>query len=162
MVHLRPASASDIDVLWRMLGYAADWRPDTPPGPVEQIRNDPAVARYLTGWPQPTDSGVVAESDSGQLLGAAWRRLFPARQPGFGFVSADIPEVSIAVVPEARSTGIGRALMVHLINEARAQGISHLSLSVEHGNRARDLYADLGFTVARQADGAMTMLLAID
>jgi ribosomal protein S18 acetylase RimI-like enzyme len=151
MVHLRPALATDIDVLWRMLGLAADWRPDAPPRAVDRIIKDPALARYLVGWPRPGDVGFMAEADDGQPLGAAWSRVFPAHQPGFGFVSADIPEVSIAVVPQARRTGIGRALMEHLIHQACARSVSHLSLSVEHDNPARELYGELGFTVAHDA-----------
>lgn len=51
------------------------------------------------------------------------------------------------VAPEARGTGLGRALMVALIEHARAEeGLTHLSLAVTVSNEAaRGLYRSLGF-----------------
>ena len=65
----------------------------------------PHVRRYLDGWGRPGDAAVVAVTADGQRLGAAWYRFFPAEEPGWGFVAADVPELSIGVVGEARGTG---------------------------------------------------------
>jgi putative acetyltransferase len=53
------------------------------------------------------------------------------------------------VKPTARGTGLGRALSLRLIEEARSAGYREIRLDV-HGEfiHARRLYADLGFTDA--------------
>jgi GNAT superfamily N-acetyltransferase len=139
-----------------MLAVAADWRSPTP-RPVREVLADPLLAHYVTGWPRPGDGGVVAEDDGGPL-GAAWWRTFPPDDPGFGFVRAEVPEVSVAVRAPARGRGVGRALLRRLIAEAERAALPGLSLSVEADNPARRLYLDLGFDVVAEA-GALTMLL---
>lgn len=159
MVTIRPASAADRAFLERMLAVAADWRPDAPVRPVDDVLADPALAHYVTGWPRHGDFGVIAEDGRGERLGAAWCRSFSAEDPGFGFVSPDVPELAMAVVAGARGAGVGRMLLVALVAEARRRGITQLSLSVELDNHARYLYANLGFVVAEEGDGAATMVL---
>jgi hypothetical protein len=88
-----------------MLGEAASrHRPPT----ADQVLADPRYAMYLAGWPRQGDYGLVAEHD--EPLGAAWYRTYTAADHGFGFVSADVPELSIAVVAPRRREGIGRRL----------------------------------------------------
>lgn len=161
MVTIRPASTGDADFLWRMLVVAADWRPGSALRPVEQVMADPALAHYVVDWPRPGDFGVIAEEDGGRPVGAAWWRFFSADDAGYGFVAADVPEVSIGVVAEARGAGVGRRLMTSLIAEAGRRGLRRLSLSVEVDNQARGLYASLGFEVTGEADGAVTMVLDV-
>ena len=104
---------------------------------------------------------MVAEAE-GHPVGAAWHRRFSRNEPGYGFISEDIPEVSIAVVPEMRGRGIGRTLLVRLIEQARVESLQALSLSVSvHNLVAMHLYASLGFrTVAGDADHP-TMLIQV-
>lgn len=52
--------------------------------------------------------------------------------------------VDIALLPEARGSGLGEALLRELQEEAAASG-RIVSIYVERGNRARRLYARLGF-----------------
>ena len=83
-------------------------------------------------------------------MGAAWYRTYTALSPGIGFVSEDVPELSIAVIASRRREGIGRQLLVELINASVDQGHAALSLSVREQNPARHLYESVGFvTVAR-------------
>lgn len=159
---IQPASAADSHFLQRMLVVAADWRPGTSSRPVEVILSDPELAHYVVGWPQPTDFGVIADDRTGRSIGAAWCRFFSTDDPGYGFVSPDVPEVSVGVVAEARGAGVGRALMAALIDEARRRSIERLSLSVEVDNYAKSLYTDLGFVVVDEAGGAATMVRSLD
>lgn len=72
---------------------------------------------------------------------------------GYGWVAADIPELSIAVVPEHQGKGIGGALLDALLSLARMSGFDAVSLAVQDGNGAKALYLDHGFsTVGRNGD----------
>lgn len=156
---MRDADAGDATFLAEMLAEAAAWRPAEPrPDPAEVLER-PGVGHYLTGWPRPGDVALVAEI-GGERVGAAWYRLFPPDDPGYGFVAADVPEVAVAAVAHHRGRGVGRALVTALLARAGAEGHRALSLSVERANPARALYLDLGFAVvARDAD-TWTMVAA--
>ncbi len=156
---LRPALASDASFLVDMLVAAAFWRPDQPSGSRDDVLNTPELAHYASGWPKPGDLGFVAEND--QPVGAAWLRFFPVHDPGFGFLSADIPEVGMGVIRQWRSKGVGRRLLQTLIEAARGAGIPALSLSVETDNYARRLYEGCDFVAVAQVDGSVTMRLQL-
>src|SRR5215475_3671805 len=111
-----------------MLGEAAVWRPEKPTPTGDQVLADPRYARYLVGWPRPGDCGLVAEQDG--PIGAAWFRTFTEVGPGLGFVAEDVPELAIAVVETRRHEGIGRRLLVQLIEASNTQGHRALSLCV--------------------------------
>ncbi len=156
-VRVRPAGPADDDFLAEMHLAAAYWRLDGPVGDVQSVLARPELAHYVSGWPRPGDLGVVAED--GPSVGAAWLRLLPGRDRGYGFVDAKTPELSIGVVPTHRGRGIGSLLLEALVVSARAQRHEALSLSVEPDNPARRLYERCGFQVAGAVDGSLTMLL---
>ena len=155
---VRPAVAADAPFLAEMLAVAVQWRPDSPPRPLDEVLADPAIGNYLSGWPRPGDVGLVAEVD-GTPLGAVWCRHFSADDPGYGFVAADVPELSIGVVAGARGRGIGRRLLLDLVSELGRLEIARVSLSVETDNPAMGLYADVGFVELARRAGAATMVL---
>jgi hypothetical protein len=113
-VRFRPAAAEDFTFLASMLGEAAVWRPDKPTPTADQVLADPRYAMYLAGWPRQGDYGVVAEQDG--PLGAAWYRTYNEVSHGHGFVAEDVPELTIAVIASRRRDGIGRRLLIDLIN----------------------------------------------
>lgn len=119
------------------------------------------VRRWLDGW-SPLELGVCWE-EYGQVLGAAWaRRVEPvlvrsvAGQP--------IPEVVIAVDPQRRRRGIGRALMEGLVACAEEAGEPALCLSVSDRNAdALRLYERVGFVPVGDRRGHfITMVLDIE
>jgi len=63
---------------------------------------------------------VVAEDGP---VGAAWLRLLPEHDRGYGFVDAETPELSIGVVPTHRGRGIGSLLLEALAGLARKQRV---------------------------------------
>jgi GNAT superfamily N-acetyltransferase len=155
MIVVRDAGPEDAAFLLSALGWAANWRGT---GADESVLADPAISHYVDGWPREGDFGVIAEQ--GALpVGAAWCRIFSAADPGFGYVAPDIPELGIAVEPSNRGQGVGRALLVAVIDAARSDGIRALSLSVEDGNDAVRLYERVGFRPAGRSGGALTMML---
>jgi GNAT superfamily N-acetyltransferase len=154
-VRHRPAEAEDFPFLATMLGEAAVWRPDKPTPTGDQVLADPRYAMYLAGWPRPGDFGLVAEQDG--PVGAAWYRTYTQMSHGYGFISEDVPELSIAVIASRRHEGIGRRLLVDLIDGSIAQGYAALSLSVNDGNPARLLYESVGFVYVEHR-GSWTMI----
>jgi ribosomal protein S18 acetylase RimI-like enzyme len=160
-VRVRAAHAQDEAFMWRMLATTANLPPAQPP-PVERVQGDPGIAPYLAGWGRAGDAGVVAEV-GGAPVGAAWYRLFGSDHPGYGFVDAGIPEISIGVEPAWRGRGVGRALLDALVARARTDGHSALSLSVDGRNApALALYRSIGFveTAGGSAENP-TMLLRL-
>ncbi len=159
-VTVRPAEASDAEFLAQMLVAAAFWRPEGPPGSLREVWSEPQLAHYVAGWPQAGDFGVIA-LDGQRRIGAAWVRLLTASDPGYGFVDATTPEVSMGVVRTWRGRGVGSRLLDALIAAATARGLRSLSLSVEPDNDARRLYERVGFQQVGQVDGSLTMLLRL-
>ena len=155
---LRPARADDMPFLEDMLLASMDWRGDGATTR-ERMLATPEIAHYVAGWPRGGDVGVVAEVH-GDLVGAAWARLFADDDRGYGFVAADVPELGMALVPTARGLGLGRRMLVALVDAVRASGAPAVSLSVEDGNdRARALYASLGFVPVGREGGSDVLLL---
>ena len=141
-----------------MLYEAACWRPDGPKPPRGEIFSTPELAHYVNDWGRPGDAAVIAfDPHDGAKVGAAWYRLMPTEDPGYGFVDAVTPEISIAVVADRRGTGAGEALLGALMETARSEGIGALSLSVEEDNPASKLYRRAGFRELHLSDGAWTM-----
>ncbi len=157
-VSLRRADAHDLPFLTRMLAEAAYWRSGGPPPDVD-VLDLPDVARYLQGWPLPGDVGVVAEEAA--PFGAAWLRFLPEDEPGYGFVDARTPELTIGVVAACRGRGVGRRLLLGLLDAAREEGVERVSLSVEPDNPAMRLYERVGFVPVGVNGGAVTMLLPL-
>jgi len=154
---IRDAEALDLRSLSVALAHAADWNGNAPLSPGEALLR-PDLAKYLADWPWPTDLGVIADVD-GRDAGAAWARRLTSDDPGYGWVSDDIPELTIGVDPARRGLGIGHALLDALILRVRATAPA-LSLSVEDGNLgARALYEKAGFVVVGRVGDSDTMLL---
>lgn len=157
---VRRADASDASIFAGMLVAAAFWRPDGPSGSVAEVLSRPEFAHYVAGWPRPDDLGVIAK-DGQQPIGAAWVRFFSESDPGYGFVDAATPELSMGVMRAWRGRGIGFRLLSGLIAHAREHGLASLSLSVEPDNYARRLYERVGFRTVDEVGGALTMFLIL-
>ncbi len=137
---IRPAGPGDVRFLGDMLRHAYYWHVGEDP--------DRPVARYVRGWGRPGDAGVVAIEPSGPV-GAAWYRLFPEREAGFGFIDEQTPELTVAVVPARRGRGLGGELLTALLDQARREGYERLSLSVEPGSPQESYYSRFGFETVR-------------
>jgi ribosomal protein S18 acetylase RimI-like enzyme len=148
---IRPAGPQDVPFLRDMLRHAYYWR-------VDQVSEsgEPPVQRYVERWGRPGDTALIAIHDF-QPVGAAWYRLFKDDNAGYGFIDEETPELSIAVVPSRRGSGLGSELLEALVAQARADGYEALSLSVEKDNPAVGLYERYGFVPVREEDGAVTM-----
>ncbi|MEM6713706.1 MAG: GNAT family N-acetyltransferase [Cyanobacteria bacterium P01_C01_bin.147] len=133
---IRPLSPEDKPIVWEMLRYAAhesSW----------EALQHPLIARYATDWGRPGDLGYGAWH-AATPIGAAWLRLWPEADKGFGYVSDDIPELAIGVAPDYRGQGVGTRLLTPLLAAAKEQ-FSAVSLSVRGDNPAVHLYSRVGF-----------------
>jgi GNAT superfamily N-acetyltransferase len=154
---IRAANSGDLGFISDMLVEAVNW----PPGRDHsrgRILSEPETARYVTDWPRPGDLGVIAEAN-GRPVGAAWLRFFPTSEPGYGFVAADVPELSIGVAASWRGQGVGRALLQALANRARSTGIRQISLSVGRKNYAHRLYLNEGYRIVDSSDAASDTMI---
>ena len=68
----------------------------------------------------------------------------------------ETPELTIAVVPSKRGHGTGAELLEALLEQARADGFSRISLSAEPGQTG--FYEQHGFREVRREDGTVTMV----
>lgn len=142
---VRPAISDDIHFLRQMLYEAAYWSAESERPPLRQAMTEPAIRHYLEGFRRPGDFGLIAESEEREPIGAAWFRFFSSDDPGYGYVADDVPEVTIAVVPEWRGKGLGGRLLQELLSCAHEAGLGRVSLSVNPANPAKRLYERLGF-----------------
>jgi len=141
-----------------MLYEAFCWQPEVPRQSRAEVFSSPEISHYVEGWGGPDDASVVAlDSRDGAKIGAAWYRLMSPEDPGYGFIDATTPEVSIAVVPHRRGEGVGRALLGALMDTARSEGFRALSLSVAQDNPAIKLYEQAGFGKVHLSGGSWTM-----
>jgi ribosomal protein S18 acetylase RimI-like enzyme len=151
---IRPGSRHDARFLRDMLHHAYYWRERTvPTDPLEG-----SVQRYVMNWGRLGDAAVIALDEVGSPVGAAWYRLFKAKEPGYGFVDEQTPELSIAVVPSRRGKGYGVELLEALLVQARSEGFAQISLSVEPDNPALHLYERHGFRKVGESGGSATMV----
>jgi GNAT superfamily N-acetyltransferase len=145
-VIVREAGRDDGDFLADMLVAAVNWSPEWKKQSRRRVLAAPNTAHYIAGWPREDDLGVVAEVD-GERVGAAWLRFFPPEEPGYGFVAADVPELTIGVAAPWRGRGVGRALLRALEARAVEAGIRRIGLSVERKNFAQRLYLAEGYEI---------------
>ncbi|HUF09839.1 MAG TPA: GNAT family N-acetyltransferase, partial [Rhodothermales bacterium] len=124
---IRPTTRPDLPFLRRMLWAAAFWQePSEDAYPDEDLeRHD--LAFLLEDWGRPGDTGVVAESEAGESVGAAWYRLWTEDRHFYGYVSPEIPELGIAVAGHARGRGIGTRLMDELLRVAAENDLEAVS-----------------------------------
>ncbi|MDO5512568.1 TIGR00730 family Rossman fold protein [Corynebacterium sp.] len=117
---------------------------------VDNTRGD----EYREFDPTRGDAGFIALADDHPvgLIQATFIR-------GWGFVAADIPEITLHVAEGYRGQGIGARLLEELKAHARVHGWPGLSLSVEEATPARRLYERAGF-IDRAAAGTMLLNLS--
>jgi GNAT superfamily N-acetyltransferase len=143
-VTLRVTRSGDEDFLWSMLFHASHSfeEPDVTP---EDVRNNPDLIPYISGWRLGGMTGVIAEGPG--PLGAAWLRVLTESDRGNPvYVDDATPELAIAVRPGHEGAGIGSALLERLLADTRVS-FPDIVLSARHGNPAVRLYERFGFEV---------------
>jgi ribosomal protein S18 acetylase RimI-like enzyme len=157
-MYVRTASEADFPFLVDVLLHAFNWSDDQT-FTKDQILNTPEITHYVVGWKREGDFGTVVENERGRPIGAVWGRLLSGSDPGYGFVSDTIPELTMGVLPGHRGSGIGTVLIRAILEQARDLGFRALSLSVEDHNPAVRLYERAGFSKVDRTGDSDTMLL---
>jgi ribosomal protein S18 acetylase RimI-like enzyme len=149
----RPWDPADEPFMWDMLYESIHVRAGDVEPP-RSVLDEPGIAHYLAGFGRPGDDGQIATDHSGELIGAAWCRLMPGDDPGYGFVADDVPELGMACVATWRGRGVGTRLLQELLERNPV-----MSLSVDNENTgAALLYERLGFAIVGTEGTATTML----
>jgi GNAT superfamily N-acetyltransferase len=133
---IREATASDwpgIWPFWHRIAVAGDtycWHRDT----------DEETARRI--WMEPPPGRVFVAEDGGTVVGSA------QLHPNYGPASR-VANASFLVDPDRSGQGIGRRLVLHVLDEARAAGFRAMVFNavVETNANAVHLYLALGFTI---------------
>lgn len=118
---------------------------------------DARVRAYVEEWGKDGDHAVVAWED-GQPVGVAWVRILPE---GFGYISDDIPELTVAVLPEFQGRGIATKLIRRLHKQVHDSGVESVSLSVQEGNPAAALFAQSGYIDAGVNEDQRLMIVSL-
>ncbi|GAB3660621.1 hypothetical protein GCM10027591_13100 [Zhihengliuella somnathii] len=114
---------------------------------------------YFQFRPRRGDFGLAAES-GGHVAGVVWCLFLDSANPGYGYVSDDVPELSLCVWSGYRGQGLGRRLLDGALELAREAGVERISLSVEEQNTtALRLYRSAGFRRAPEALDAGTHVI---
>ena len=76
--------------------------------PIQKALCDPALNRYWLRWGRPSDIGIAAEvQPDGMPIACAWLRLYSKEQAGRSFLSEQVPELAMGVIPKYRGNGVG-------------------------------------------------------
>lgn len=135
--HFRPLTESDESIVWGMLMHASH-EPT-----LESVKAQPYLAHYAAGWGRAGNSGFVALVSCAPV-GAAWLRLWPDADRGFGYVDDATPELAMAVLPSYQGKRLGTELLTQVL--AAAKGFhSAVSLNVRADSPAVRLYQRVGF-----------------
>ncbi len=156
-LHIRKAVKSDGSFI-RDMFYEAIFVPEGKKKPDFSIIFDPKLRKYSEGWMQPKDLGFIAVLEN-EPAGAAWIRLFPPEDPGYGYVDQHTPELTIAVKEGFKGQGIGKSLLTRLLQEAAKAGWKKVSLSVTKENTpAVSLYRQAGFVTVSENEEDLVMV----
>ena len=143
-----------------MLFEAFFWRPQQPRPGLAEFSQNAEFVKLLNNWGRPGDRALLAQVN-GQAGGAGWYRLWSKAEHSYGFIDSHTPELGLGVQPALRGRGLGRGLLRGLVDQARTDGFTALSLSVEPENFSRGLYESEGFVKVGENGGAWTMRLAL-
>jgi ribosomal protein S18 acetylase RimI-like enzyme len=144
LISIRPGTRDDDDALWAILEPTLR-AGDTYPQPRDITRE--AALAY---WWKPEHTIMVAADESGRLVGTYYIK---ANSTG---PAAHVANGGYMTLPQAQGRGVGRALCLHSLDEARRQGYRavQFNLVVATNTRAQHLWQSCGFQVVGRLPGA--------
>lgn len=132
--------------------------PEGSPEIAKSILKSPELKKYYKDFgKREGDLALVAEKES-TTVGIVWGRLFTKKEPGYGFISEEIPEISLAVLPAYRNYGIGTRLLKEIAKHYRIEKFKAISLSVDKRSPAQKLYTREGYEFHSEEGTSETMI----
>ena len=161
-LQLRKSQQADLPFLRAMLYEAVFWRESANRPTYEIGLAFPEVSKALADWgKREGDTAVIAEINS-IPVGAAWIRYWTADNPIRGYLQEDTPVLVIGVHADYRHQGIGKQLIVWIIEYASKHCIQQISLMVSKDNYAQNLYRQQGFRVYADRGDSLLMVRKVD
>ena len=144
-----------------MLFEAVYWPADRErPASVDAGLAPPELEHILAGWGRTGDRALLLQAD-GEPVGAAWLRLWNDTENSYGYVASGVPVLGIALRREWRGQGYGRELINRLLERAKEDGATEVSLSVEKDNPSRFLYQSVGFVTVDENEDDYIMVCSL-
>jgi GNAT superfamily N-acetyltransferase len=139
---IRPAAGADVPAIVALL------RDDPLGREREGAPDDPGYRAAFAAIERDPNLTLFVIEDEGAVIGCAQLILIPGLSRR-GMLRAQIEAVRIA--SSRRNAGLGRRLVAHLVDEARARGCGLVQLTSDRSRReAHSFYASLGFTASHE------------
>jgi GNAT superfamily N-acetyltransferase len=144
MIRIRPGLRSDDDAIWRILEPTLR-AGETYPQPLDISRE--AALAY---WWKREHAVFVAEDETGSLTGTYHLK------PNSTGPAAHVANCGYMTATDRWGHGIGRALCMHSLDEARRRGFRAMqfNLVIATNARALHLWQSCGFAIAGRLPGA--------
>ena len=144
MIAIRSGTRADDDAIWEIL------QPTLRAGETYPQPRDVSREAALSYWWQPAHSIFVAEDETGRVTGTYYLK---ANTGGPGSHVANCGYMTLA---DAWGHGIGRALCMHSLGEARRRRFRAMqfNLVIETNVRAVHLWQSCGFDIVGRLPGA--------
>ena len=144
MIAIRPGTRSDDEQLWAILEPTLR-AGETYPQPRDISRED-----ALAYWWKPEHAIFVAQDESGRLVGTYYLKA------NSGGPAGHVANGGYITLPGAWGHGVGRALCLHSLDEARRRGFRavQFNLVVATNARALHLWQSCGFEIVGRLPGA--------
>ena len=144
MIRIRAATRADDESVWAILD------PTLRAGETYPQRRDITRDAALAYWWQPAHSIFVAEDEAKRVVGTYYLK------PNTGGPGSHVANCGYMTLPEAWGQGIGRALCLHSLDEARKRGFRAMqfNLVISTNVRALHLWQSCGFKIVGRLPAA--------
>jgi GNAT superfamily N-acetyltransferase len=144
LIRIRPGTRADDDALWKIL------EPVLRAGETYPQPRDIGREAALDYWWQPEHTIFVAEDEDGGLIGTYYLKA------NSGGPAGHVANCGYMTLPQAAGHGVGRALCLHSLEEARRRGFRAMqfNLVIATNARAVHLWQSCGFKIVGRLPGA--------
>ena len=144
MIRIRAGTRQDDDALWAIL------EPSLRAGETYPQPRDISREAALSYWWRPEHTIFVAEDEAGTLVGTYYLKA------NSGGPAGHVANCGYMTLPRAAGHGIGRALCLHSLEEARNRGFRAMqfNLVVSTNAPALHLWQSCGFQIVGRLPGA--------
>jgi len=78
---------------------------------IQTVYDNQSLHLYIKDFREPHFVAVAARNNDDKVVGLAWMQPWASDNRGFAYVAPDIPELTIAVLPDYQGQGIGGRLL---------------------------------------------------